>query len=110
MSRAQKILLSIPSFLGLFFLIALFIPPLGYAVYPSFDIYKVINKTFQLLVLIQLIILIRRLWRFKNLEKSAKWNWTALLIFFNAITGFIYIWKKDSQFVDMDKNTNETLC
>lgn len=81
------------------------IPGLPVWTAPTMDAYPVEILTLQGLTIIQLVILIRRIWKFKNVPKSDKWDWTGILIFFSLILILIYIWKKDDEFVEMDKNT-----
>ena len=58
--------------------------------------------TLQALTILQLVILIRKLWSFKNLEKSKKSDWTWLLILFNSITSLIFIWKRVDEFEELN--------
>ena len=52
----------------------------------------------QSLTIIQLIILIKKLWSFDNIDKSKKQGWTWILILFNSISSLIFIWKKVDEF------------
>jgi len=48
--------------------------------------------------LFQIIYLLKKLWSFKNIDKSIKNDWTWLLIFFAVICSPIFIWKKYEKF------------
>ena len=52
-----------------------------------------------------LFYLIYRIWKFKNIDKNKKGNWTVLLIFVSIITMPIYIWRKDDVFINENGNT-----
>lgn len=98
MSFSQKLLLSIPSVLGILYLITLWFPTKFGWLYPTMTLYNIQMIVLSVLVILQLIILIRKLWSFKNIEKSTKTNWTLLLIFFAQISAWVFIWKKIDEF------------
>lgn len=98
MSIQQKILFSIPSILGIFYLIALWFPIEFGWVFPSMKSYYFQMVFLWILTIIQIFILIRKLWLFKSIEKSIKTNWTILLLFFAPISSLIFIWKKIDDF------------
>ncbi|PWL40342.1 hypothetical protein DKG77_05855 [Flagellimonas aquimarina] len=101
-----KTLLSIPSIVGIAYMISFW----------SIDFLKWISNNlvdFQYqapivngLTLLQIGILIYRLWTYKNLPKEKKTNWTIFLVVFNVIASLIFIWKKDYVFEKMDKSTS----
>jgi len=65
------------------------------------------------LLIIQLIVLIKKLWSFKNLDKSAKIEWTIYMIIFNTIAILIMIWSKLDEFEKINENTvpnNSSRC
>ena len=98
-----KILLSIPSVVGILYMFSFW----------NIDFFKWITNNvveFQYqapivngLVLIQIAYLIYRLWNYKKLPKEKKINWTVLLVIFNVIAGLIFIWKKDAEFETENK-------
>ncbi len=105
MKSHTKILLSLPSIIGLVYLCT-FIYPKWIAWFSN----NVVSYEFQIpiinsLLLIQLGYLIYRLWGYKNVDKEKKSEWTFFLIVFNVIACLIYIWKKDGQFELMNQKT-----
>ena len=102
MSSIKKLLLSIPAVLGLFYLLTFWFPSEFSSLFPDMNSYYTQMTLLNVLALIQLTILIRRLWSFKNIPKATKSSWTLLLIIFNSISSLIYIWKMDSRL----KNNN----
>ena len=98
----SKILLTIPSFLGLSYLVSFFFPMDFNWLVPSMTTYYFQVVILQVLTITQLIILIRRLWSFKNLEKSKKSFWTWILILLNPITVLVFIWKKVDEFEELN--------
>lgn len=104
MNKIIKIVLSIPSIIGFIFLISLFIPDLKNWTE------KILEREIQEMVLIgliafQQIILIFRIWSFKNITTSKKAENTFYLIGFNLVGGFIYIWKTDNYFIKLNKKS-----
>ncbi|MDX1446968.1 hypothetical protein [Lishizhenia sp.] len=110
MKKANKILLTIPSILGLSYMPTVWIPKEFHWLVPSMKAYYIQVGTLQALTILQLVILIRKLWSFKNLEKSKKSDWTWLLILFNSITSLIFIWKRVDEFEELNnkKEPNKT--
>lgn len=103
MKTPAKILLSIPSIIGLAYMWT-FINPKSIAWFSRNIIsYEFQSPLVNILILIQLGYLIFRLWSYKNIEREKKYEWTFLLIAFNVVTCFIYIWKKDNQFELMNQ-------
>ena len=103
MKSLTKILLSIPSIIGLVY-IWTFINPKSIVWFSKNIVsYEFQSPIVNSLVLFQLGYLIFRLWSYKNIEKELKSEWTFLLIFFNVVTCLIYIWKKDDQFELMNQ-------
>ncbi len=70
---------------------------------PSIETYHLQLGTIQIMIFVQLVILIKKLWSFKNLEKSRKWDWTWILIAFNLVTSLVFIWKKVEEFEKIKK-------
>jgi len=102
MTKANKILLTIPSILGLSYMLTIWFPTEFHWLVPSMKAYYIQVGTLQALTILQLVILIRKLWSFKNLEKSKKSDWTWLLILFNSITSLIFIWKRVDEFEELN--------
>tara|TARA_R110002124_G_scaffold186179_2_gene353713 strand:- start:160 stop:507 length:348 start_codon:yes stop_codon:yes gene_type:complete len=102
MTKATKILLTIPSVLALSYMLTFWFPTEFHWLVPSMKAYYIQVGTLQALTILQLVILIRKLWSFINLEKSKKTNWTWLLILFNSITSLIFIWKRVDEFEEIN--------
>ena len=103
MKSLTKILLSIPSIIGLVYMWT-FIDPKSIAWFSNHVVsYEFQGPILNFLILIQLGYLIYRLWGYKNINKEKKTEWTFLLIVFNFITCLIYIWKKDDHFELMNQ-------
>lgn len=105
MKRTTKILLTIPSILGLSYMVTFMFPVEFHWLVPTMKAYYIQIGIFQGLTIIQLIILIRKLWSFKKLEKSIKSDWTWILILFNSIASLIFIWKRVDKFEELDNQT-----
>jgi len=71
---------------------------------PSMEVYYLQVGTLQALTVAQLIILIRKLWSFKKIEKSKKTDWTWLLLLFTMVTSLIFIWKKVDEFEKLNNS------
>ena len=105
MTKLTKILLTIPSFIGIVYMIT----------FLSIDFFKWITNNlvgfeYQApivngLILTQSGYLIYRLWNYKNVEKKVKTEWTWLLILGNFISSLFFIWKKDVELEKLNKNT-----
>ncbi len=105
MKSIIKVLLSIPSIIGLAYLWT-FIDPKSIAWFSNNLVsYEYQSPIVNSLILIQLVFLLYRLWSYKNIEKEKKSAWTFLLIAFNVVTSLIYIWQKDDQFESMNQKT-----
>lgn len=98
MRLTQKILLSLPSVLSMLYTITIWFPTKFEWLYPTMNAYYIINGVIYSLVIIQIIVLIRKLRSFKNVEKSVKTNWTISLIVFHFIAALIFIWWKVNEF------------
>ena len=104
MTNSKKLLLSIPSIIGLLFMIVLFFPKETLWLVPNIRVYNTFVISILILSIIQLIYLIRKLWS-KNLKKSIKTNWTWLLIIYTSITSLVFIWKKIDEFENSNNQT-----
>ncbi len=103
MTKLTKILLTVPSVIGIFYMIT----------FLSVDFFKwitnnVVGFEYQTpimygLFLMQSGYLINRLWNYKNVEKKVKTEWTWLLILGNFISSFYFIWKKNNELIQMNK-------
>jgi hypothetical protein len=99
MKIAYKILLSIPSLLGLVLWLSHLTPEKFTWLLPDFATYQTWTTSINALVLLTMVILIRRLWKFETIDKSKKTQWTALIILLNFVSTLFYIWKADDQMV-----------
>ena len=106
MKTLTKILLSIPSFIGLVYMWT-FINPKSIAWFSNNVVpYEFQSPIINSMILIQLGYLIYRLWGYKNISKEKKIDWTFFLIVLNVITSLLCIWKKDNQFKLMNQKTS----
>ncbi|SRX76128.1 hypothetical protein AEQU3_03126 [Aequorivita antarctica] len=67
--------------------------------------FKYQNLLVCILYITALAYLIFRIWKFKNIDKCTKGNWTVLLLFVNLVAMPIYIWRKDDILVKKNGNT-----
>jgi hypothetical protein len=102
MKKIQKILLSVPAIISLLYIVTYMFPTDFVWLIPNMDIYYLQVFIIQGLTIVQLVILLRRLWHYKTLDRSKKNEWTWLLILFPSITSLIYIWKKDQEFYQIN--------
>ena len=99
MNKPTKILLSIPSLVFMTFFFTYMIEPnIWSVVINSMDDYYKAIVVIQGLTIIQVIVLIRYLWKINKLERKIKTDWTFLLIVFNSVSSLIFIWKKIDEF------------
>jgi hypothetical protein len=104
MERTTKIVLSIPSILVFSYILISWFPKEFDWLTPSMKAYYTLNGILEAFSIIQMILLIRKLWSFKNIEKSKKSEWTWLLILFNPITSLIFIWKRVDEFEELNNH------
>lgn len=71
---------------------------------PDMTTYYIWTISINVMILTTMTILIRRLWSFKNVDKSKKTKWTWLMILFNSVTTLIYIWKIDDKLTIESRN------
>ena len=107
MKKIYKILLSIPSLFGLFYMVTYVYPSSFKWIYQLEQDYS-IDSIQKVLTFVPVIILIVRIWKFKNVKKDVKYTWTWLLFFFNLITAVIYVWFFDDKLVEINKENNRT--
>lgn len=105
MEKTTKIFLSIPPIIGILYMLTYMYPTEFNWLIPDMTVYYGLTTIINLSILTTVIILIRRLWNFKNTDSSKKSTWTWLMILFNAVTALIYIWKIDDQMTRENKNT-----
>lgn len=108
MKKSQKILLSIPSVIGLIFMFVYIFPTKFSWLLPDMESYYIWVISINVTVITTAVILIRHLWRFEKIEKSTKWIWTFNMIFFHALAILIYVWKVDSQMVIKNKRLSNS--
>jgi len=101
-NKFLKIFLSIPSILGLLYMITFIYPKTIAWLHNNIIEYDYQAPIIRILLIIQIIYLIYKLWSYKNIEKSDKTTWTLFLVFFNIIASLVYIWKKDGEFQRMN--------
>lgn len=104
MSFGKKSILTIPSIIGIIFMLTFF----------NVDFFKwlnnnIINYVYQGvivngIILFQIIYLIFRLWSYRNIDKETKTKWTWILFLFSFISSLFYIWKKDNEFYKKNNN------
>ncbi|MDX5468233.1 MAG: hypothetical protein LPK45_00205 [Bacteroidota bacterium] len=94
MKITNKILLSLPSALMGFVILILYFPKEFAWLSPSLKEYYFQLIVLELLYLIQVIPLIRKLWTLKQVKKSIKLEWTWIILFFSPISSLVFIWSK----------------
>lgn len=99
LKKSRKVLLSIPWLITLCYVLTFFFPVELAWVYPNWTAYYIQMGIINGLTLSVSIFLLVRIWRFKNIERSRKFGWTFLILFFGNLVALIYIWKKDADFV-----------
>ena len=104
MKKIFKVLLSIPSILVISYMLVFFFPEKSKWLVPNMEAYNFQITILKILTIIQVGILILKLWSFKQLEKSRKRDWTWILILFNSISALIFIWKKVDKFAISNNN------
>lgn len=105
MNKTYKILLTIPSVLATVYMFTFWFPTkFQWLVFPMEQYYLQIG-IIQTLVIIQVIVLLKKLWSFKEIKKSKKTEWTWLLILFTFITNFIFIWFEVDELNEKNKGS-----
>jgi len=112
MTKLNKIILSIPSILTLSYILTFWFPTKFIWLVPNMKVYYIQLTILQILTIIQFAILIRKLWKLKNIEKSKKREWTLFLIFFNSFASLIFIWFRIDKLKELNENnlTNKTIA
>ena len=102
-----KVILTIPAFIGLIYVLTFFSVDFFLWISKNIIPFEYQTLTVGIVSYPPMIYIIYRLWSFKNIEKEIKWNWTFLLILFTIVTMPIYIWKKDDELIKENNiNTN----
>ncbi len=99
MSTSIKILFTLPALVEVFYILSFAFPLEFNDLYSSWTRYYILmwsRFTIQLLVA---IILIRRVWSYKNIERKRKWNWTWFFVFMGNIAVLFYVWGQDGVFL-----------
>ena len=105
MNNFEKVLLTIPSFIGFIYMLTFWSIELFLWITNNLVPFEYQNLIFSLILYPSLAYLIYRIWTFKNINKNIKWNWTFLILFFSIITAPYYIWNKDDTFkIQNNKN------
>ena len=97
MNTLKKILLTIPSVIGVIHFISLW----SFTLF-AWIMHNVVYTEYQAMIVYSLIILqigylIYRIWNY-NIDNSEKIMWTVLLLIFNCLLSPLVIWKKDEEF------------
>lgn len=108
MTLTVKIILSLPSFLKFFYYITFIFPTAFVWLFPDMFSYNLQIGILHLLTLIQILILIQKLWSFKNIKPSIKKEWTWLLIIFASVSSLYFIWEKMAILDKMNKTKHNT--
>ncbi len=109
MKYSLKILLSLPSIIGLVFLITILIPGLKNWVNQNVTATSKIGIYIIGLGIIQFVLLTIRVWSFKNISRNKKGEETFYLFSFNYFAALNYIWKTDREFVKMEKTMHNNV-
>jgi len=104
MSKTAKILLSIPSVIGIAYMISFWYVDFLFWVTDKLVEIKYLVPLINGILLIQIACLLYRLWSFKNLPRKLRVSWTAILVIFNILAGLVYIWIKDREFERLNKS------
>lgn len=96
MKKAVKILHTLPSVL----ILATFLFPRKFPLIefkqaddPMFSYYFHMSIVFVIIVF-QIVILLRKIRSYKNVEKSIKSKWTGILLMYNTLGAVVFVWSK----------------
>lgn len=104
MNNLTKFLLTIPSIVAILYLLTFFSVDFFQWVTQHLISYKYLDRFVNVIMMIQLVYLIYRIWQYKNINKDNKALWTVLILMFNFIACLLYIWKKDDELRRKDNN------
>lgn len=107
LSRLQKVLLSLPLLLLAFYQVTFLYPTRFTWLIPSMKVYYIEIGILACLHLVLLFILLKRIWKYEHVNRKLKSDWTWYLLLFGWITIFIYIWKKDNEFQQLNQISQE---
>lgn len=107
MNKSQKILLSIPSIIGLLFMFVYIFPTKFSWLLHGMNSYYIWVGSINTAIFTTVIILIRRLWTFKKVDKSTRWIWTLNMMFFHALAILVYVWKVDKQMITKNQKLSQ---
>jgi|TARA_R100001460_G_scaffold67437_3_gene107800 hypothetical protein len=99
-----KILLTISYLVGLAYAVTFYYIDFFLWITNNLVPFEYQNLLVCILYLPALAYLIFRIWKFKNIDKNTKGNWTVLLLFVSIVTMPIYIWRKDDIFIEENDN------
>ena len=68
--------------------------------------YYAITISIQALVIIQIIVIMKIISTYKNIENEKKWIWFIIIIAFQAIGSLIFIWNKNDKLKLENKSKN----
>ncbi len=97
MSKMTKYILTIPCAIFFLYVLSFFFQETYFKIVGSFERDFMIATIARLLLLFTIIYLVVDVWKIKTIDKSKKWSWTCIIIFFGAIGSLIYIWKKEKE-------------
>lgn len=67
--------------------------------------YNWVNNSINLSLLIAIALIVRQIWRYKNLDKKTKTNWTILSVFAGTILAIVYPWLIDKKLQEKNKKS-----
>jgi hypothetical protein len=105
MNLPSKLFLSIPPLIGIIYSLTFFNVDFFKWFNNNIVPFEYQNALISAVTLPHIGYLIYRLWSYNNIAKKTKTEWTVLLIWFNVISSLFYIWKKDDEFRQRNKNT-----
>lgn len=104
MTFKTKILLSIPSIISITYFLTYFLfPEIFTPLINNIGNYYIVTISINLLVILQLVVLIYLIWKYKPLTKAQKWNWTLFLIILQSLGALIFIWNINSKLTKQQK-------
>ncbi len=105
MNKALKTILTIPAILSLIYMTTYIFPTSFPWIIQNENIYyfpEIINSVSAIIS----IILVWRLWKFKNILNDTKWLWTFFLLMFNSLAIVIYLWFFEEKYETTNKKIN----
>jgi len=102
MKKTHKILVSIPLVVFLVYVLIFPFNSISRWLYPTMNAYYIQVGILQVSNLVIMVVLLRKLWSFKHIERSKKTEWTWLLILFPPVSSVIFVWKSVDRFRDLN--------